>query len=119
MDEFDFDSWPQWTLSESYSRTRAMTRAISFSKKLWGDEGNLKRQLSAPSPAIPEGLGIEELRFLERAAAMVLKMGDRIPVTLWTPGHGEIFVGGQRWTLNEARYEIVRRAIESLGDGTP
>ena len=61
-------------------------------------------------------MGIEELRILERVSATVLKMGDRVRLTLFMPMYGEISVGGQRWTLNEARYEIVRRALDSLGD---
>lgn len=108
-EEFNFESWQPWSGTDFARHTYTFT----LSAKLWGDADNLQRQLSATRPIVPEGLGLAELRFLERLAFAFLQMKDRVPV----PGfvkNATIVAAGRRWSIFEARYEIVRRAIESV-----
>lgn len=110
MDDSPFDSWQPWTGAAFVSHTYTLT----LSTKLWGDAENMKRQLFAPRPIVPEGLGLAELHFLERVAFAFLQMKDRAPIPGFIKGM-TIIAAGRRWSIFEARYEIVRRAIESLG----
>ncbi len=79
--------------------------------KLWGDVGRMTRQLLANSPEIPRGLGLPELRMLER---MLVRFGGSWPATPGIPKDSTIVIGGLCYTVWQARYEIVRRAIEFL-----
>ena len=91
----------------------ALPSAPSFwlCAKLWGDVGKITRQLLLNSPEIPTGLGLPELRMWER---MLVHFGSNWPATPGIPNHLVIIVGGLSYTVWEARYEIVRRAIEFL-----
>lgn len=111
MDESNFESWQPWTGGDFARHTYALTA----SEKLWGNLENLQRQLAAPSPVIPEGLRISELRFLEKIALAAMQMGDRAPIP-GLPKGKVVTAGGERWTVAEARCEIVRRAIQFLGE---
>jgi hypothetical protein len=99
--------------------------AIALSSKLWGDREDLERQLLAPSPEIPPRLGLTGLRTLLTLAGVSVRFGERMPV--WgiagiaalgipkIPEGTRIVARGRRFTVHEARFEIVRRAIESIG----
>src|SRR5260370_15530979 len=87
--------------------------ALWLSSKLWGDLENLKRQLLTSSPEIPVGLRLQGLRSLLGIAILGLKFGDQMPVP-GIPTGTRIVVGGQQFSLHEARYEIVRRSIVAM-----
>jgi len=95
-------------------------RIWGLAAALWGDADHLKRQLLAPSPSIPEGFDLTDLRRLEGLARFCLRLTDS--ASPWTASKlawllrmgrptEEIVIGTDRYTVFEARYEIVRRAI--------
>jgi hypothetical protein len=89
--------------------------ALVLSSKLWGDTENLRRQLLATSPEIPSGLSLQGLRTLLGVAYLGLQFADRIPMGRMPVGT-RITVGGQQFSIQEARYEIVQRALASTGN---
>lgn len=113
-DRFEhINDWPEWR-RENFAD---FERVAALGAQLWGQGKieNLQRQLELPSPEIPAGVGIAELRALERQARMMLAANQR-----WAPaskfGARVITVGAEQFTLAEAMYEIVRRALAALGN---
>lgn len=96
-----------WTHSDFQREGGALARALPLSAELWGDPETLRRGLLAAFPEIPVGLGLPELRVLERLARLGLRFGDRRAEPM-------VIINGRSFTVWEARYEIVRRAIEFL-----
>ena len=88
--------------------------ALALSAKLWGDPEHLRRQLSAATPKIPAGLDHRGLCTLLGVALLGIKFGG-IPTiaAMKFPQGTHIIVGGRPFTVHEARYEIVLRAIKS------
>ena len=85
--------------------------ALGLSAKLWGDRANLIRQLLAPSPEVPAGLDHRGLCTLLGIALLGVRSGG-VPFQR----NGErtrIVVGGRSYSVHEARYEIVLRAIKA------
>jgi hypothetical protein len=121
MDEDDFFSrYPMrpWTRSDFENAHRegtALAYALWLSNKLWDDPETMRCQLLAASPEIPAGMGLPELRALERLARLGLRYsGSRH----WPQApKGFVWIGGRSLTIWEARYEIVRRAIDFLERG--
>ena len=119
MDEHEFFAqhpmrpWKDSDFQHAQQEGTALAYALWLSTKLWGDAETLRRQLLAASPEIPAGLDLEQLRALERLARLGLRFGDR-----WhwprIPKGSVVFIGERSLTIWEARYEIVRRAIEFL-----
>lgn len=73
---------------------------------------NLKRQLELPSPEMPTGVRKQELLALEQRARMMLADNHR-----WRPElNAVITVGSGQFTVAEAMYEIVRRALATLSN---
>ncbi len=112
MDEDEFFAqhpMRPWTSSDFQRESGALARALPLRAELWGDPETLRRRLLAAFPEIPAGLGLPELRVLERLARLGLRFGDRRmgPMVI-------ININGRSFTVWEARYEIVRRAIEFL-----
>lgn len=113
MDEHEFFAQHPlrpWTRSD-FENALPSAPAFWLCARLWGDVGRMTRQLIANSPEIPMGLGLPELRTLER---MLVHFGGSWPATPEIPKDSVIIVGGLSYTIWEARYEIVRRAIEFL-----
>jgi hypothetical protein len=121
MDEQEFDSLMQ---SRPFGRDDAMRadlqlrRGVTLAIALWGrTPDDLQRQLLAPSPEIPSGFDLTDLRELQRRAEKI-SAGMSDPRYEWLSrlafSSQTIFVGAQRFTAWEARCEIVRRAIEYL-----
>lgn len=113
MDEHDFFAqhpMRPWTYSDFQRESGALARAVPLSAELWGHPETMRRQLSAAFPEIPAGLGLPELRVLERLTHLGLRYSDRAPKAF-------VWIGGRSLTLWEARYEIVRRAIDFLERG--
>ena len=102
------DSLGPWRAGDSAE----VQDALALSSKLWGDPENLKRQLLAPSPEIPPVLDLKGLRTLLAFAGLGVRFGNWMP-TPGIPERTRIIVGGRQFTVHEAQYEIVRRAIDS------
>lgn len=108
---FEFiNDWPEWRRDNftEFQRTTAL------GAQLWGSGKieNLKRQLELPSPEIPLGVGKQELLALQKHASMMLADNHR-----WRPElNAVITVGSGQFTVAEAMYEIVRRALAALGN---
>jgi hypothetical protein len=93
-------------------------RVLILGARLWGDIQYLERQLLAPSPEIPPGAGLQELLKLAQWAKMSLDLDDR--ATWLQISKGTVIVAGdRRFSIHEARYEIVRRAIASIEPDKP
>jgi len=81
------------------------------STKLWGDVDHLKQQLLAPTPHIPPELNSRaKLQGLPDIAESTVNEKRRIGVK----DAIEVVAGGICYTLQEARLEIVRRAIKKI-----
>lgn len=113
-DRFEqIDDWPEWRRDNfaDFERVQAL------GAQLWGHGKveNLQRQLELPSPEIPAGIGIRELLALKQHAAMMLAANQR-----WAPASRfaapVITVGAEQFTLVEAMYEIVLRALAARGN---
>jgi len=88
--------------------------ALALSAKLWGDPEHLRRQLSAATPKVPAGLDHRGLCTLLGVALLGIKFGGVTAIAAVTfPQGTQIIAGGRRFTVHEARYEIVVRAIKS------
>jgi hypothetical protein len=108
---FDFvNDWAEWRRDDfAY-----FERVHGLGARLWGYGRieNLTRQLELPSPEIPQGAGKEELLALEKHARMMLLSANH----RWASKYltHVVTVGDNEFTVAEAMYEIVRRAIASL-----
>ena len=98
-------SWHSWR-REDFDE---LERLVSLSAVLWGDAKHLTQQLLAPSPRVPPELSLERLQRLERFALAALY--HDLAFAPWIPKGTVIAAGVDRFTVNQARYEIVRRAI--------
>ena len=112
-DRYEFiNHWPEWR-RESVAE---FERIAALGAQLWGGgriEG-IQRQLELRSPEIPPGAGKQELLALEQRGRMMLaSANDR-----WAPNHltKVVTVGAEQFSVAEAMYEIVRRAIAALGN---
>ncbi len=95
---------------------------------LWGrTTGDLQRQLLAPHPEIPAGFDLTDFHNLLQWTAQITSVVSQAQrIRTWSPaalsgadaaggmGSPFVFVGTQRFTLWEARCEIVRRAVDYL-----
>lgn len=94
--------------------TPRVERALLLGNVLWR---NLERQLRAPHPEIPHNLDLPTLRELQRSTYMIVAALKYRPPS-WRHGllnfSRDIFIGNRRFSLWEARYAIVCRAIEYL-----
>jgi len=117
MDEHEFDSRFPMRPFESGDALKRAGRTAALGAKLWGmTPDHLQRQLLASTPATPAGFDLDDYRNLQRLAEMALRdvttSGPRHPLA--SLGTTVILAGTQRYTVLEARCEIVRRAIERL-----
>jgi len=88
-------------------------RCMRLALVLWGGTpDDLRRQLLAPSPEFPPGFDLVDFRQLRQR----ILFDWNSPRYAWVSRSPSptILVGAQRFTLWEARYEIIRRAIEYL-----
>jgi hypothetical protein len=95
---------------------RRAERWMKLALALWGgSSADLQCQLLAPSPGIPSGFDSADFQELFRHL-QIASVGLNDPRKTWAyPGPvPTIVVGSERFTLWEARCEIVRRAIEYL-----
>jgi hypothetical protein len=121
MDEEEFDSLMQSRPFGSEDAKRAdvqLRRRMTLGVALWGRTlEDLQRRLLAPTPEIPSGFDLGDFRELQRSAHEISACFSDPRYTWLTrfaSSSPTIFVGTQRFTVWEARCEIVRRAIEGL-----
>jgi len=117
MDEEEFDSLIQagsFTTRDATLLDAKLRRRTMLGLALWGRTlDDLKRQLIASHPEIPEGVDVAELRELHQHL-------QNIPDTLKNRLSGSaifsatVSIGTQRFSAWEARCEVVRRALEYL-----
>jgi len=121
MDEEEFDSFMPSRPFGTEDAMRAdarLRRCTTLGMALWGRTlEDLQRQLLAPFPEIPLGFDLADLRELQRSAHQISAC-FRDPRSKWLSRFASfspaISVGTQRFTMWEARSEIVRRALEYL-----
>ncbi len=126
MDEQEFDALFQRPFGmEDFQRADAQWgRCASLATALFGrTPEDLKRQLVEPHPRIPAGFTLADFRDLlqhvQAISGLVLN-GSSNPrmsyLSLWLTqfASATVTVDGQRYTVREARCEIVRRAIEYM-----
>jgi len=101
------DSWIPWKLGDE----KRFEHAFRFASRLWGNAEHLRQQLIAAFPEVLAGFGIAELIVLQRLAKVALALGERVFLPVGFPNRTLIVAGGDRFTVWEARYEIVRRAL--------
>jgi hypothetical protein len=128
MDDQEFDAlFPRPFGREDFERVDAQWgRCATLAVALFGKtEEELQRQLLARHPEIPAGFDLADFRDLERHVQTIsgLVLGPSSdPRMAWlSPWLSHmalmtITVGTERFTVWEARREIVRRAIEYLED---
>ena len=121
MDEEEFDFLMPFRRFGTAEATRLETRlrrCATLAVALWGrTPEDLRRRLLVLSPEIPAGFDLEDFRELQRSAQLISSvLGD--PRYAWMPPlsgtPANIVVGSQRFTMWEARFEILQRAIEYL-----
>jgi hypothetical protein len=123
VDEEEFDAWPGLRPFHTQD-VKQIQRVAALGAALWGPAfDNLERQLRAPHPTIPIGYDLADFRSLQQQAQMTLNWFERKG-----PGYpqnplrflmdAKIMVGGESFTVPEACYEVVRRAIEFLERGS-
>jgi hypothetical protein len=122
MKEEDFDSLMKGRPFGTADVMRAeaqLRRIFTLGAALWGrTSDDLQRQQQAPHPEIPPGTGLPDLRELLRSVEVMSAVFQdeknvlaSISIALSSP---TISIGNQRFTVWEARCEIVRRAIKYL-----
>lgn len=119
MDEQHFDSLRSWQPFQCQD-DQVFLRLITIARGLWGrTTEDLRRQLLAPTPAIPAGCTLKELEQLGKNAEQMLRhdLARRrafltMPSQLRTDEF--IVIGSERLSTLEARLEVARRAIHKL-----
>lgn len=98
---------------------RDLRLSATLGVALWGKTlTDLQRRLLEPHPEIPSGFDLPDFRvLLHISGQMVLASVAAYKIMGLAPSLASaptIFVGTQGFTVWEARYEVVRRAIEYL-----
>jgi hypothetical protein len=123
MNEEDFDSSMNvrpFGTADAEKAEIGLRRSIALGLALWGRTSEqLQGQLLAQHPKIPAGFELSDFRKLERHVRALAAVSSEARFA-WLPRSAlfspSIFVGTQRFTVWEARCEVVRRAIEYLED---
>jgi hypothetical protein len=126
MDELEFDALFQqpFGLDDFRQADAQWGRCATLAVALFGKTpDDLQRQLVAAHPEIPAGFVMGDFRDLEKhvqtISGLVLSRSSDPRMAWLSPWLGHmalmtIVVGTERFTVWEARCEIVRRAIEYL-----
>lgn len=122
MDEQEFDALFQrpFGRQDAMQVDARLRRCATLAAALWGrTSDDLRRQLIASTPEIPSGFDLADFRALERSVQMIsARLSDQRFSWLSPRASSSpiISVGARRFTLWEARCEVVRRAIKFLGN---
>jgi hypothetical protein len=126
MDEQEFDALFRRPFGRAdFQRADAQWgRSATLASALFGrTPEDLRRQLVAAHPQIPSGFDLADFRDLERhvrAISGLVLSGSSKPRMAWLSpwltqfANATITIGEERYTVWEARCEIVRRAIDYL-----
>lgn len=118
MEEQEFDSLfrQPFGSQDAMEWDARLRRSAALATALWGKASDdLERQLLAPHPEIPSGFELADFRELQRSAQEISVVMSNPRFGWASPAASPImFVGTQRFTVWEARCEVVRRAIEYL-----
>lgn len=122
MDEQEFDAlFPSrpFGTKDAIEEDARWRRCATLGALLFGTTpDDLRRQLLAPHPEIPPGHDLADFHDLERQLEMVCNALSNVRITSLSPVASvvaaTIVVGTERFSLLEARREIVRRAIHYL-----
>jgi hypothetical protein len=115
MDERDFDALIQARPFGTEGAKRAdlqYRRSLSLAGTLWVQTAeDLRSQLLAPTPDVPPGFELADFREL-------LRITEKLSDAMGKSGleSKTIVIGTLRYTEWEARCEIIRRAINYLGN---
>lgn len=96
---------------------RGMTLLSTLGVALWGStESDLRRQLLKSHPELPPGFELPDFRELLYVCAQIVSAlsATREMTGLAHLAPRTISVGTDRWTVEEARCELVRRSINYL-----
>jgi hypothetical protein len=121
MNEDELDLLMQsrpWGTKDAVEAEAKMRRRRTLGIALWGETPDeTRRQLLAPTPEIPAGFVLADFLELERGTrdiAAVMSNPKFAGLFPFPPAGPTIIVGTQRFTLWEARCEIVGRVIDHL-----
>lgn len=98
-----------------------MTLLSTLGTALWGKtDDDLRRQLLKPHPEIPAGFDLSDFQELlhvcMQQASVVSAIHKTAGLEHLLPWSRTIVVGSESFTVLEAHCEVVRRAIEYLGN---
>jgi hypothetical protein len=125
MDEQEFDSLfssRPFGTGDAVRLDARLRRSATLASLLWGrTPHDLQRRRLAPNPGIPPGYTLADFRALREHAHRISNVmtSERFAgLKGYSRAHEftspVIFVGTQRLTLWETRFELIRRAIEFL-----
>ena len=121
MDEHEFDAlfpYRSFGTKEATEHYALIHRSAALASALFGKRSeDLRQQLLAPHPKIPSGFTLKDFRELQRRTEMLLNIDPTSPQFAWLQHFNAsrpISVGTQRYSMLEAQYEIIRRAIDFL-----
>lgn len=122
MDEQEFDAlfpWRPFRTKDAIEEDARWRRGATLGALLFGrTPDDLRRQLVASHPEIPPGYDLADFHNLERQLNMVSNALSNVRITGLSPlafmSSATIVVGTERFSLWEARCEVVRRAIHYL-----
>lgn len=120
MDGNDFDSLRPFRTEDAARMNATWGRSTVLATALWGRTSeDLRRQLLAPHPEIPPGFDLADFHHLQQITE-TLSASSETPRLAWlshlNASSATVMVGTQQLTTWEARFEIVRRAIQYLKD---
>lgn len=122
MNEEEFDAlrpWRPFGVQDAIRADLQARRCTALGIALWGKTSDdLRRQLLAARPEIPSGFDLADFRELQKSLRTVAACLGNPKLAglaaIWDCYSPSIVVGTQRVKGFEARWEIVRRAIEYL-----
>ena len=121
MDEQQFDFLLEGRAYGIADVTRfdaTLRRCATLGAALWGKSPeDLERKLLAPRPEFPSGFALEDYRELLRQSEAIARASREPRLAGFAAALGSsriISIGGRRFTVWEARCEVLRRAIEDL-----
>lgn len=123
MDEQEFDAlfpYRSFGSKEATEQDGRLRRCSTLAIALFGKTSDdLRQQLLASHPKIPHGFSLSAFRYLQKQTERALAIDPTSPRFARSSifqllASRTISVGAQRYSMLEARYEIVRRAIDFL-----
>lgn len=121
MDEQELDAYARspFGTADAAHQDAQLRRLLVLGQALWGGTAeDLRRQLLAPHPAIPSGFALSDFRESLKLSARICSIDLQNRNNAWMRSipffSATISVGTQELTASEARYKVVRKAIDYL-----